>query len=134
VFIGGLTNVGNSCFANAIFQTLASIPSFVDSLDLSCSLSEESPVFDELYNTLSVLKNGSCKLVDTTKLMTAIEHTNPNFNGKIQQDVGEFFLKLLDVNERGMCREIDNPNKDALFSWNMDTSLKPIETSCLWIA
>ncbi|ELU02606.1 hypothetical protein CAPTEDRAFT_165719 [Capitella teleta] len=108
----GLRNLGNTCFMNAVLQSLSNIQTFcgyiqqLPSLEQkmskkkittrSCTEGNDVFVVEELRKTLVALWQGSKAAISPESLFSVIWKVVPRFRGYQQQDAHEFMRYLLD--------------------------------------
>mmetsp|Transcript_23064 Transcript_23064/g.46372 ORF Transcript_23064/g.46372 Transcript_23064/m.46372 type:complete len:567 (+) Transcript_23064:82-1782(+) len=112
--VRGLRNLGNTCYLNAVLQTLSSCPSFVSYVEY---LSEQKGVgkVTSSLSLLSDLRGPGNGPVNPNVLFNCLVKTNKEFRGNNQQDSLEVLESLLN------CVKDEN----ALFSsWRYDKMVR----------
>lgn len=105
----GLRNLGNTCFMNAVLQSLGNIHSFYGYITKLPSFDtkvkkigrrnpdiQESLVIEELRKTLISLRTGGKTAISPDTLFSVVWKVIPRFRGYQQQDAHEFMRVLLD--------------------------------------
>ncbi|MGY8822248.1 MAG: reverse transcriptase domain-containing protein [Pseudomonadales bacterium] len=95
--VTGFVNVGNTCYANAMLQALASLTSLWEYI--SSSLEEQTPIVKTLL-TIFKLKDRTSRSLDPSGFLWAIKNKlssqqNPSFNFNSQHDVPEVLQLVL---------------------------------------
>ena len=97
----GFSNLGNTCYMNAVLQCLLNIPNFFQDLNNDCNI--ELVRHNSLYNSLCTL--GILKYSHETlnhqkyalrRVKNAISGTAKRFSGFLQHDAHEFLYQCLD--------------------------------------
>ncbi|XP_069137044.1 ubiquitin carboxyl-terminal hydrolase 3-like isoform X1 [Argopecten irradians] len=130
----GLRNLGNTCFMNAVLQSLSNIQQFcgyikqLPSLEEKISKSrkyhqtrktrnEEDDVLliEELRKTLVALWQGTKGAISPESLFCVIWKVVPRFRGYQQQDAHEFMRYLLDRLHTELLTLLPYPNNNSPF-------------------
>jgi ubiquitin C-terminal hydrolase len=95
-YISGFTNVGSSCYINAVIQGLVSLRPFTEEL-MKIKPSQEEKLIGEIQRTITRVKEGEKRIITPHKLVQQISDSMQNtFGNRKQQDVHEFAIKLLE--------------------------------------
>lgn len=129
----GLRNLGNTCFMNAVLQSLSNIQQFCGYIKQLPSLEEKvtkvkkiqtrkskTPeedvlLVEELRKTLCALWQGSKGAISPESLFAVIWKVVPRFRGYQQQDAHEFMRYLLDRLHTELLTLLPYPNSDSPF-------------------
>lgn len=127
----GLRNLGNTCFMNAVLQSLSNIHSFcgyikqLPSLETKlakkkhytrqCKDGDEVFLVEELRKTLVSLWQGSKTAISPEALFSVIWKVVPRFRGYQQQDAHEFMRYLLDRLHTELLTLLPYPNYNSPF-------------------
>ncbi|XP_064648474.1 ubiquitin carboxyl-terminal hydrolase 3-like [Lineus longissimus] len=129
----GLRNLGNTCFMNAVLQSLSNIQHFCGYIKQLPSLesklpkkrptrkmtresnSEEIMLVEELRKTLVALWQGSKTAISPESLFSVIWKVVPRFRGYQQQDAHEFMRYLLDRLHTELLTLLPYPNLNSPF-------------------
>jgi len=95
VGIKGLTNLGNTCFFNAVMQNLTTIIPLRDYL-MTNGLQGEGPVTTALRRFMSSMWSSGKGTVTPKELFSEIAKKSPQFRGYHQQDSHELLRALFD--------------------------------------
>ena len=96
--LGGLINLGNTCYLNSATQMLASLDQFWRLLETSCPTSrdvQKVKLRQEFLSLMNSLRIGETVRPDAFK--QEIDERSPLFVGFHQQDAHEFLTTLLDL-------------------------------------
>lgn len=102
----GLYNFGNTCYFNAAIQTLAHCPPlsiylFENEIEFECEITQEyKKVAKQLFH------KDDTSPVDPNKLLTAFRNKFPEFNNLNQHDSQEVIIKLIDVFEKSIGKDL----------------------------
>ncbi|XP_034429463.1 ubiquitin carboxyl-terminal hydrolase 37 [Hippoglossus hippoglossus] len=115
----GFSNLGNTCYMNAILQSLFSLPSFSNDMLRQSIPWKKVPINALLrrFAHLMVKKDVGCpetKKDLLRKVKSAISSTAERFSGNMQNDAHEFLSQCLDQ----LKDDVEKMNK----SWTNDTS------------
>jgi len=130
----GLRNLGNTCFMNAVLQSLSNIQEFCGYIKQLPSLEEkiiktkkahitrktrdsgeDVLLVEELRKTLVALWQGTKGAISPEALFTVIWKVVPRFRGYQQQDAHEFMRYLLDRLHIELLELLPFPNNDSPF-------------------
>ncbi|KAL5004403.1 hypothetical protein ScPMuIL_017859 [Solemya velum] len=129
----GLRNLGNTCFMNAVLQSLSNIQEFCGYIKKLPSLDEKPPskakrvshrksrntedvlLVEELRKTLIALWQGSKTAISPESLFSVIWKVVPRFRGYQQQDAHEFMRYLLDRLHTELLSLLPYPNSNSPF-------------------
>ncbi|GAB6031235.1 Ubiquitin carboxyl-terminal hydrolase 3 [Chamberlinius hualienensis] len=130
----GLRNLGNTCFMNAVLQSLSNIQQFckyftqLPALDASLSKNgkkncdkkkpltgEDILLAEELRKTLLSLHQVSKTAISPESLFSVIWKVVPRFRGYQQQDAHEFLRYMLDRLHTELLNILPYPNGSSLF-------------------
>jgi len=98
--IAGLRNLGNTCFMNAVLQSLSNIQQFsraILEIKMNGKVDNEYLLVEEIRKTFISLCEGSKSSVSPDSLFHVIWKCVPRFRGYQQQDAHEFLRYVLDV-------------------------------------
>ena len=98
VTLGGLFNLGNTCYLNSATQMLASLDSFLSALEEASPISQDEAKLRlrlEFMSLMGALQSGQTVRPDAFK--KAVDERSPLFVGFRQQDAHEFLTTLLDL-------------------------------------
>ncbi|KAL8610749.1 hypothetical protein ACOMHN_016732 [Nucella lapillus] len=137
----GLRNLGNTCFMNAVLQSLSNIQYFcgyikqLPSLEdkavkikkynpakKSRDLGEDALVVEELRKILVALWQGNKTAISPESLFTVIWKVVPRFRGYQQQDAHEFMRYLLDRMHSELLQLLPYPSSNSQFITQKSTS------------
>lgn len=111
---GGLTNIGNSCYMNAVIQCLLSIPSFVKEMKggelkklLAEKVSKEGAEFPLHDAFLQLAETRDGRYGDAKVLKSTMDKLGKRFRGNSQQDAHEFLSDFIDF----LAEEFDQKKK-----------------------
>jgi ubiquitin C-terminal hydrolase len=96
--LGGLRNLGNTCYLNSATQMLASLDHhyFVAALEATAPVDQDKLVLrDEFIQLMTALRSG--ETVHPASFKQAVDQRSPLFVGYRQQDAHEFLTTLLDL-------------------------------------
>eukprot|EP00755_Sulcionema_specki_P006596 Sspe_Gene.35892::Locus_17377_Transcript_1_1_Confidence_1.000_Length_784::g.35892::m.35892 len=97
----GFTNIGNSCYINAVLASLIRLPQFVDAVLSTAKmyrLAGSPPPNKTLLTTLAdiVGESATCGSgLSATALKASLDHSSTVFRGNAHQDAHEFLVTLL---------------------------------------
>ena len=92
----GIENLGNTCYAAASLQMLASLQSFVESVRaFAVTQQSESTLRKGFLDVMDRLEKGTTVQIDDFKAI--VDEQSPLFVGYDQQDAHEFITTLLDL-------------------------------------
>ncbi|XP_064608522.1 ubiquitin carboxyl-terminal hydrolase 3-like [Liolophura sinensis] len=127
----GLRNLGNTCFMNAVLQSLSNIQQFCGYIkqlpsleDKMCKVKKVNPtrkfkdgdailLVEELRKTLVALWQGSKAAISPESLFSVIWKVVPRFRGYQQQDAHEFMRYLLDRLHTELLTLLPYPNSNS---------------------
>ncbi|KAK2171241.1 hypothetical protein NP493_1087g00063 [Ridgeia piscesae] len=125
----GIRNLGNTCFMNAVLQSLSNIQSFCGYIKQLPSLEhqlskkkittrrlkdgEDVFVVEELRKTLVALWQGNKSAISPESLFSVIWKVVPRFRGYQQQDAHEFMRYLLDRLHSELLTLLPYPNSTS---------------------
>ncbi|XP_046341178.1 ubiquitin carboxyl-terminal hydrolase 3-like isoform X1 [Haliotis rufescens] len=127
----GLRNLGNTCFMNAVLQSLSNIQQFCGYIKQLPSLEdqvckrkynhakktretgENILLIEELRKTLCALWQGTKAAISPESLFTVIWKVVPRFRGYQQQDAHEFMRYLLDRLHTELLQLLPYPNNNS---------------------
>ncbi|XP_076444312.1 ubiquitin carboxyl-terminal hydrolase 3-like isoform X2 [Babylonia areolata] len=137
----GLRNLGNTCFMNAVLQSLSNIQYFcgyikqLPSLEdkavkvkkynpakKSRDLGEDALVVEELRKILVALWQGNKTAISPESLFNVIWKVVPRFRGYQQQDAHEFMRYLLDRMHSELLQLLPYPTSNSQFITQKSTS------------
>ncbi|KAK7115768.1 ubiquitin carboxyl-terminal hydrolase 3-like [Littorina saxatilis] len=137
----GLRNLGNTCFMNAVLQSLSNIQHFcgyikqLPSLEdksvkvkrynhakKARDLGEDSLVVEELRKILVALWQGNKSAISPESLFSVIWKVVPRFRGYQQQDAHEFMRYLLDRMHSELLQLLPYPTSNSQFITQKSTS------------
>lgn len=98
ITLGGLINLGNTCYLNSATQMLASLDHFVAALETASPLSDDDSKLRlrlEFLSILRALQRG--ETVHPEEFKKVVDERSPLFVGFRQQDAHEFLTTLLDL-------------------------------------
>lgn len=98
ITLGGLINLGNTCYLNSATQMLASLDHFVAALEMASPVSEDDCKLRlrlEFLSILRALQRG--ETVHPEEFKKVVDERSPLFVGFRQQDAHEFLTTLLDL-------------------------------------
>jgi ubiquitin C-terminal hydrolase len=98
ITLGGLVNLGNTCYLNSATQMLASLDHFLPALEAATPLSQDDAKLRlrlEFLSLMETLRSGETVRPDAFK--KAVDERSPLFVGFRQQDAHEFLTTLLDL-------------------------------------
>ncbi|KYR02520.1 peptidase C19 family protein [Tieghemostelium lacteum] len=121
----GLKNLGNTCYMNAILQSILGIDDLIEmmrSKDIQKYLYKTGVLYQTLMDiSVNIHKPdspGSSSLVlnerkdcDAKKFKEVFDTKNPYFKGYQQHDSHEFLVSLLDILERELKFQLDKENQ-----------------------
>ncbi|KAI2499139.1 ubiquitinyl hydrolase [Fragilaria crotonensis] len=96
--LGGLVNLGNTCYLNSATQMLASLDHFLSALEEASPRSQDEAKLRlrlEFLSLMETLRSGETVRPDAFK--KAVDERSPLFVGFRQQDAHEFLTTLLDL-------------------------------------
>ncbi|CAG2219760.1 USP3 [Mytilus edulis] len=128
----GLRNLGNTCFMNAVLQSLSNIQQFCGYIKQLPSLEEKSTkkkhitrkaskteedilLIEEVRKTLIALWQGTKGAISPESLFCVIWKVVPRFRGYQQQDAHEFMRYLLDRLHTELLSLLPYPNNNSPF-------------------
>lgn len=128
----GLRNLGNTCFMNAVLQSLSNIQQFCGYIKQLPSLEEKSTkkkhitrkaskteedilLIEEVRKTLVSLWQGTKGAISPESLFCVIWKVVPRFRGYQQQDAHEFMRYLLDRLHTELLSLLPYPNNNSPF-------------------
>uniref|UniRef100_A0A3P8WGD3 Ubiquitin carboxyl-terminal hydrolase n=1 Tax=Cynoglossus semilaevis TaxID=244447 RepID=A0A3P8WGD3_CYNSE len=122
----GFSNLGNTCYMNAILQSLFSLPSFSNDMLRQSIPWKKVPINALLrrFAHLMVKKDVGCPEIKKDllrKVKSAISSTAERFSGNMQNDAHEFLSQCLDQ----LKDDIEKMNKNEA-----STSLSTLSSSC----
>ncbi|XP_013382197.1 ubiquitin carboxyl-terminal hydrolase 3-like [Lingula anatina] len=125
----GLRNLGNTCFMNAVLQSLSNIQQFCGYIKQLPSLEKKKPranvtryrngrdddilLVEELRKTLIQLWQGNKSAISPESLFSVIWKVVPRFRGYQQQDAHEFMRYLLDRLHTELLTLLPYPNPSS---------------------
>lgn len=126
---GGFTNIGNSCYMNAILQALLSFQSFVS--DVCCDSLVQTIKTDSLFSAFakvieSLRKSDKRGAIDLSQLKGIIGNRFSKYEGTEQQDAHEFLSECLNILEEEMSSWCSNTSNSKDLS---KLTLTPISTN-----
>jgi hypothetical protein len=96
VHVDGLENLCNTCYLNAVMQSICSLREFVDFLREMLAWVPRFGGSELFKRTDAVLRQmGSAGTINPARLRERIAMGNPMFGNNVQQDAHEFFLKYV---------------------------------------
>jgi ubiquitin C-terminal hydrolase len=98
ITLGGLVNLGNTCYLNSATQMLASLDHFVAALEAASPMSDDDCKLRlrlEFLSILGALRRG--ETVHPEEFKKVVDERSPLFVGYRQQDAHEFLTTLLDL-------------------------------------
>lgn len=147
----GLRNLGNTCFMNAILQSLSNLKQFscyfkeLPAIEINVKADQEAPrkyctrsyksddksLVEELRKVLCALWQGGSKAISPDSLFSVVWKVVPRFRGYQQHDAHEFMLYLLDcVHSELLLSEKFNNRKDTIVTGIFGGQLQS-ELACL---
>lgn len=107
----GLCNIGNTCYQNAVVQTLYFNSDLRKYLDLrhshasgsAQSLDETGKVTKTLSELISKMASGSSTFISQHKFKSTVDSHMAQFHGRQQHDAQEFLLSLLNQLQEETC-------------------------------
>lgn len=94
--LGGLRNLGNTCYLNSATQMLASLDHFAATLQETAPLAmDKLELRNEFLELMTLLRRG--ETVHPVSFKKAVDSRSPLFVGYRQQDAHEFLTTLLDL-------------------------------------
>lgn len=132
--VAGLRNLGNTCFMNAVLQSLSNIQQFccyfrqLPALDLKAPKNgrnvppprknretDDILMAEELRKTLVALGQGTKSAISPESLFSVVWKVVPRFRGYQQQDAHEFLRYMLDRLHTELLNILPYPNSSSPF-------------------
>mmetsp|Transcript_97963 Transcript_97963/g.146942 ORF Transcript_97963/g.146942 Transcript_97963/m.146942 type:complete len:571 (-) Transcript_97963:95-1807(-) len=104
--LGGLNNMGNTCYLNSALQMLASLDEFGERIKLPY----DSKLRESLVEILERLRNG--ENVRPEEFKSVVDERSPLFIGYRQQDSHEFLTTLLDLLDEDYKKKDEEEKKE----------------------
>ncbi|GBG76062.1 hypothetical protein CBR_g21302 [Chara braunii] len=105
----GMTNLGNTCYMNAVLQALVSLGPFIADMQHAALMESSLPssaVYKALLRVVLEAKNGGSngsKTINPSALKESIGMNDKRFTGARQQDAHEFLCQLLELIQIEVC-------------------------------
>ena len=97
----GISNIGNSCFANAILQIIIHIPIFLEEFlnEFIFEKMKDNSITMQFFNFIKdIFINKNNKYIDIARFLYIFRLKHLTYNGYIQHDSLEFLRYFLDEN------------------------------------